>query len=232
MNTARFSRVAFWPTNSARVCGRSEASAASSSRRTGETVRSARRSVRAAPFCASSFRLSRITASSAAVVAQPFDRARDRRLRLRPAVAEIDQRRQRVLGHARGRTGCGMAKPGADGIAPALSRNSVSRRAASRAPTPGARVRLAGRRRRWRRSDRAATAPTGSTAPPRPPTPCTVVSRRNQSRSAVSAKPIQLDRVLAHMRLHQQPRRLGRPRQRGERAGSRRAPDSRRRSRR
>ena len=36
----RFSREARWPTNSARVWGRSEASAASSSRRAGETVRS------------------------------------------------------------------------------------------------------------------------------------------------------------------------------------------------
>ncbi len=39
MNTARFSRLDCWPTNSAKVCGRRDASAASSSRRTGETVR-------------------------------------------------------------------------------------------------------------------------------------------------------------------------------------------------
>ena len=39
MNTARFSRLDCWPTNSSRVWGRRLASAASSSRRAGETVR-------------------------------------------------------------------------------------------------------------------------------------------------------------------------------------------------
>ncbi len=40
MKIARFSRLAFWPTKSDSVCGRSDASAASSMARTGETVRS------------------------------------------------------------------------------------------------------------------------------------------------------------------------------------------------
>ena len=217
MNTARFSRLACWPTNSASVCGRSDASAASSSRRSGETVRAVVAHGRAFRRCNAVMHAdaARNTCPQrtpalpcvhlplillrqflqavadhrveAGGFAKPLDHPRHDRLRLGPAIAEIDQRRERILGRA------------------ARQRRGVANRAttASRRPCPAVRSAAGPRAARRRRRARQAGPVAGGDGRDqiarrqcrqdrqrhRPPTPCTVVSSRNQSRSAGSAKP-------------------------------------------
>ena len=80
--------------------------------------------------------------------------------------------------------------PCADGSAPALSRSSLTIRAASFGPTPCALATIAASppaQARCRSSTDSAERIASATLLP---TPCTAVSRRNQSRSAAVAKPI------------------------------------------
>ena len=217
MKTARFSRVACWPTNSARVCGRRLASAASSSRRTGE-IRCGGSVAHPGAFLRQLLQAVTDHRIERRRVAQPLDRARDHRLRLRPAVAEIDQRRNRVLGHAgRGALRHGEARRRRHRSA--LSRSSVSSRTASRAPTPGARVRLA-RSPAAMADDQIARRQRRQHGQRDPPADAL---HRGQQAEPVAlgrvGKAVEQDRVLAHMRLHQQPRDVRRRGQRGERAG-------------
>ena len=142
-----------------------------------------------AALCASSFRLSRIRASSVAASPRRSSDAGDGLLRLRPAVAEVDQGRQGVVGRGGGGDrGVGHAGRGRHRAGLVLQ----LRQQPDRQPRPDALARGSGwpcRRRRWRRSGRAATVADRIARATLPPTPCTVVSRRNQSRSAESAKP-------------------------------------------
>ena len=168
---------------------------------------------------------------------QALRHARDGAERLDPAIAEIDQRRDRVLvDRGRRRTpapAASVARAGAGATpkAAALSFSSVTRRAASFGPTPAGRLRLALSPAAIARAISSGDRVERIDSATRAPTPCTVVRMRNQSRSAVVEEAVERDRVLAHDGLDQQRRRRRRPRGRA-RCATRPRPDSRRRSRR
>ena len=238
MKTARFSRLACWPMNSARICGRRRrlGGVLLGADRGGDAVVASGSAAAAAPRSAhraSSFRLSRIRPSSAAPLAHARPGPLHRRLRLGPPLAEVDQRGERIRLAAAAPAAAATARRCRSASRRPCRRNSVS----SRQRQLGAHARRAasgwrGRRPRSRRPARAATAPRARPAPPSAPTPCTSSSGAEPVALGRIGEAEQHDGVLAHLGLDQQPRR-GRRRAAGRRAcASRLDADSRRRRRR
>ncbi len=166
----------------------------------------------------SSFSPARISASRLASVAEVARRLGDRAVGLGAAIAEIDQRRDRVAPPGRRTRAAvtataGATAPAPSAMSPALSFSSVTMRCASFGPTPGARVsdRLVLRRDRLRQLVRRQHAEDRQ----RHPRADALHGRQQAEPVALGrvGEAVEVDRVLAHMRLDQQrDRRAGRRR--------------------
>ena len=169
---------------------------------------------------ASSCRPVRISASRRGI-AERGGGFRDRGVGLAAAVAEVDQRRDGVVGGAAetSQRWPGVGAPIGPGSSVSRSLSSLAMRPARRGPTPLARPSAA---LSW-----AATARASSSGPSTDrtesatlaPTPCTVWSRRNQAALGGGPKAVERDALGADLGLDQQIDRLARARQGGERAG-------------
>ena len=184
-------------------------------------ARSAARSRAASLIAPSSCSPARISASSARLGAEPLRRRGDRAVGVAARIAEIDQRRDRVGGGAARARPRRAPRGGPSAMPPTLSFSSLTMRWASFGPTPSARVSAA-----LSCATIAVASASGASAPriASASLRADALHRRQQAEPValgLVGEAVEMDVVLAHMGLDQEPQRLAarrQPRQRARRA--------------